>query len=185
MKKTFLIIILNSILCYSCNAQNEKSIVENFIKAYNIKDSIKTFKYLHKDFVELFEKDTAIVNKLGYSKNYAWGKVMNDRMEFEIIKVEGNEIETMTTYYSDRDSLLNVSPYKSIRTYFIKDEQIVKVIENKFSDYEKYDNPRREKYNDFFNWLYKEHKLNINDFKFDKNGAEKLKKILIKYSKIK
>ncbi len=183
LSKSNLTIILLSILCFGCNAQNEIHTLESFIKNYNQKDSLSTLKYLHENFVELFEKDTSIANKTAYSNNYAWGKVMNDRMEFEIIKVDNTIIKTMSTYYSDRDSLLNISPYKSIRTYFIKNNQIIKIIENKFSGYDEYDNPRRKKYNIFFNWLSEEYDLTITDFSFDKNGAEGLKKMLLEYLK--
>ncbi|MCK8521469.1 hypothetical protein M0D21_07815 [Aquimarina sp. D1M17] len=185
MKNILLVIILTFIFCLNCNAQNHKTVVSNFIEAYNKKDSITTFKYLHKNFVEHFEliSDTAIASKSDYSNNYAWGKVMNDRMEFELLQTDDNWVETMSTYYSDRDSLLDVSPYKSIRKYIIVDGQILKIIESKFSGYNKYDNPRRDKYNKFFEWLLKKHGLTISDFEYDQKGAEKLKKILLEYSK--
>ncbi len=183
MRKLHLSLFLISILFYNANAQKGEAIVENFIDAYNTKDSITAFNYLHKDFVELFEKDTAIASKSAYGNNYAWGIIMHDRMSFEITEVRSNEIETMSTYYSDRDSLLKVEPFKSIRTYFLKNDQIVKVVETKFSGYENYDAPRREKYSTFFSWLSKEHNLSIGNFAYNKNGAEKLRKILLVYSK--
>jgi len=183
MKKLHLTLFLIFTLFYNVNAQNGKAIVENFIDAYNAKDSITAFNYLHNDFVELFEKDTAIASKSDYGDNYAWGIVMHDRMSFEITEARENEIEIMSTYYSDRDSLLKVEPFKSLKTYFLKDGLIIKVVESKFSGYEKYDAPRREKYKEFFSWLSKEHNLSIANFAYDKNGAEKLRKILLEYSK--
>ena len=169
----------------SCNGQDKKSIVVNFIDAYNKKDSITTFKYLHKDFAEFYENETVIASKADYSNNYAWGKVMKDRVEFEIIKIEDAEVETMSIYYSDRDSLLGVSPYKSIRKYFIKNGQIIKIVESKLPKHEEYNNLRSEKYNKFFTWLKSKYKLTISDFSFDKKGAEKLKEKILEYSNTK
>ena len=54
-----------------------------------------TFNLLHKDFIELWEKDTVINNKTDYSKNYSWGKVMNDLEEVKIIKTDSSFAETI------------------------------------------------------------------------------------------
>lgn len=181
MKKTYLLII-TCLFTFVCNSQNNTQVVSDFIKSYNEKDSLKTFSLLHKDFVELWEKDTVINNKTAYSKNYSWGKVMNDANEIEIVKTSSDFVEAICTYTSDRDNLLGVAPYKSKRVYQLKNGKIFKIIGGEFNSYNEYDKPRREKYQLFFKWLSKNYNLNPSSFPFDKNGAERLKKILIEYN---
>ncbi|GEM_PF-2510744 len=182
MKKTYLL-IFSCFLFFGSNSQTNHQLVNEFIESYNDKDSLRTFNLLHDDFIELWEKDTVINNKTDYSKNYAWGKVMNDLEVIEIIKMDSNFVETISTYYSDRDRLLDISPYKSKRVYELKNGKILKVTGGKFDGYEEYDSPRREKYAAFFTWLSKNHNLEPSDFAFDKNGAEKLKKKIIEYTR--
>ena len=182
MKKTCLV-ILACFLFLDGHSQNNEQVVNEFIKAYNDKDSLKTFGLLHNDFVELWEKDTAIYSKNDYSENYAWGTVMNDFEEIQINKADSNIVETIYTYYSDRDKLLGVGPFKSKRVYDIRNGQIVKIVGGEFDGYLEYHEPRREQYEVFFKWVSEHHKLNPSDFSFDKNGAEKLKELIIEYKK--
>ena len=182
MKKTYLL-IFSCFLFLGCNSQSNDQVVNEFIKSYNDKDSLKTFDLLHKDFVELWEKDTVINNKIDYSKNYSWGKVMNDFAEIQIIKTDSNFVETISTYYSDRDKLLRISPYKSKRVYEIENGKIIKIVEGEFDGYFKYDDPRREQYQFFFKWLSENYNLNPYEFPFDKNGAERLKEKIIEFKK--
>ncbi len=184
MKKTYLL-IFSYFLFIGCNSQSNVQVVNEFIKLYNDKDSLKTFDILHKNFVELWEKDTVINNKTNYSKNYSWGKVMNDLEVIEIIKIDSNFVETISTYYSDRDKILDISPYKSKRVYEIKNGKIIKIIGGEFDGYLEYDEPRRKQYQAFFKWLSENYDLEPSDFTFDKNGAEKLKERIIQYKKTK
>ena len=177
------LLILSSFLLLDCNTQSNDKIVSEFIQSYNNKDSLKTFNLLHKDFTELWENNTVIPNKTDYTKNYAWGKVMNDLEEIKIVKTDSNFVETISTYYSDRDKILGINPYKSKRTYEIKHGKIIQIVGGEFDEYKEYDEPRREQYQVFFDWLSKNYNLEASDFPFDKNGAEKLKKILIEYKK--
>ena len=182
MKKSYLI-ILSLFSFLSCYSQNNVKVVNEFIEFYNNKDSLKTLNILHKDFVELWKKDTVIQNKTSYSKHYSWGKVMHDLEEIKVIKTDSNFIETISTYYSDRDKLLKISPYKSKRIYEIKDRKIIKIVGGEFDGYKAYEKPRRAQYALFFKWLSNNHNLNPSDFPFNKNGAEELKSLLIAYLK--
>lgn len=182
MKKIYLL-IFSCFLFLRCNSQNNIQVVNEFIKSYNNKDSIMTFNLLHENFIELWEKDTVIRNKTDYSKNYSWGKVMNDIEVVEIIKTDSSFVETISTYYSKRDKLLGISPYKSKRVYKISNGKIIKIIGGEFDGYLEYDKPRREQYQVFFKWLSKNYDLEPSDFPFDKNGAEKLKEKIIEYKK--
>lgn len=157
-------------------------VVKNFIEAYNAKDSVATFKLLHKDFVELYDKKVAIKSKTDYANNYAWGNVMNDKMEYLLVLADEMDIEIISTYHCDRDRLLGVSPYKSIRTFTILDGQILNIKESKLSGFEDCNTKRSEKYQLFFNWLSDTYNLTPLDFKFNKSGAEKLKKAILEYS---
>lgn len=180
MKKPYLL-ILSCFIFLGCISQSNDQVVIEFIKSYNDKDSLKTFDLLHKNFIELWEKDTVINNKTNYSKNYSWGKVMNDFEVIEIIITDSNHVETISTYYSDRDKLLNISPYKSKRVYEMNNGKIVKIVGGEFDGYFKYDEPRREQYQVFFRWLSEHYDMEPSDFSFDKNGAEKLKEKIIEY----
>jgi hypothetical protein len=182
MKKTYLL-ILSCFLFFACKSQSNIQIVNEFIQSYNDKDSLKTFNSLHKDFIELWEKDTVINSKLDYCKNYSWGKIMNDSEKIQITNNNANSVVTISTYYSDRDKLMGINPYKSKRIYEISDGKISRITGGEFSDYQKYDKPRREKYQRFTEWLTKNYELELSDFSFDKKGAEKLRKILLEYKR--
>ncbi len=182
MKKLYLLII-SCFFFLGCISQNNVELVNEFIQSYNKKDSIKTFNLLHQDFSELWGNEITIISKKDFRYNYSWGKVMNDMEEIVIIKTEQNFVETISTYYSDRDKLLGIPPYKSKRIYKIKDHKIIKIIGGKFEGYNEYDQARRKQYEVFFEWLSKNYGLKPSDFPFDKKGAEKLISIINKYNK--
>lgn len=182
MKKNYLIVLISLVLM-GCASQSNSSIVQKFVNSYNEKDSIHTFGLLHKEFTELWENEIVIKSKLDYTDNYSWGKVMNDKEYIEIVNVEQNKVKTISTYYSDRDKLLEVSPYKSKRIYEIKNKKIYKITGLKYDGYDDYDEPRRENYNTFFYWLSENYGLSISDFPFNKEGAEKLKQFIYEYKK--
>jgi len=182
MKNTYILLLSLCSFLY-CKSQTTTKIVDTFITSYNSKDSIVTSQILHKDFVELWKKDTVINGPTNYFKHYAWGKVMHDKEEIKIIQADSNSVITRSTYYSDRDRLLNISPYKSQRTYTIKDHKIIKIVGQGFQGYKAYDQPRRKKYDRFFSWLKQHHNLTTFDFPFDAKGAVKLKKTLLDYTK--
>ena len=166
-----------------CRSQNNVQIINEFIQSYNNKDSIKTFNLLCKDFIELWEKDTVINTKMDYFKNFNYGKVMNDSEEIEVTKTDANFVETISTYYSARDKLLEIKPFKSKRIYEISEGEIIKIIGEEFDGYEEYEKSRKQKYQVFFKWLSENYGLGPADFPFDKTGAEELKKLLIEYQR--
>lgn len=175
--------VANSCKSSKKNTKSNTGIVEHFINSYNKKDSTSTFKVLHPEFKEYWYYQPIIHSKKKYARNYSWGKQMNDFEEIKIIRDVQDTLEVISTYYSDRDKMLNVSPYKSKKIYVLKDYKIFKIIGQKFEGYEEYDTPRRETYDKFFNWLSEKYNQDASDFFFSKNGAKKLKKKIIEYKK--
>ncbi|WP_299101549.1 hypothetical protein [uncultured Winogradskyella sp.] len=179
--KTFYTSSMDSLAIYPKTSASV--IVKDFISAYNKKDSIATFQLLHKDFAEYFNKDKTISSKTNYASNYAWGNVMNDKMNYIIVLVDDSEIEVLSTYHCDRDRLLNVTPYKSIRRFEIKDSKIYRIYESEIPDFETEYQERQQSYQLFFKWASEHHNLNIMDFKFNHSAAKKLKQTIIEYDK--
>ncbi|NRD20400.1 hypothetical protein HNV08_10115 [Winogradskyella eckloniae] len=164
------------------NTTNTQTVL-NFIEAYNKKDSIATMQLLHPEFSEYFNTELAIKSKTDYAHHFAWGKVMNDNMEVQIVYSDGNIIELLSTYHCDRDKLLKIEPYKSIRKFEIKDDKIYKIIESEFPNYKEAYHQRQQTFQLFFDWALEQQNLKIMDFKFNQFGAETLKKSLTAYSK--
>lgn len=164
-------------------AQSNEQVVREFVQAYKDKDALRTFDLLHQDFVQLWKNDTVIYSKNDFRNNFAWGEVMQDFERIEIIKSDDRFVETLSTYYCDRDKLLGIKPFKSKRIFEIRQGQIVKIRGEEFDGYAQYDQPRRVKFEKFFAWLAESHELKPIDFPFDKNGAEKLKEKIREYTK--
>ena len=182
MKSILALVILSLASSVSGIAQQEERIVKKFIKNYNEKDSLAFFNLMHEDFQEYFESFVAIRSKKGYAENYAWGKIMNDRLEYEIINIKEGSVEIMSTYFSDRDKLLKIPPFKSIRTYYVSDEKVIKIVEIEFEGYQEYNDPRNQKFEAFFEWVTQKYHISAMSIKFDKEGAIKLKKLIKEYS---
>lgn len=106
-------------LCFilsNCNSHSSSETVHAFIRSYNAKDSINTFKYLDENFVELWERDTVIASKADFSQNYTWGKAMRDKEIIIIVKADHNHVETISEYYSEEIAywvlgLINLKEY--------------------------------------------------------------------------
>lgn len=181
MKTLLIFIFLVSSLtmgCYGQSSSNRK-LVHSFIQAYNEKDSLKAMELLHPDFVELFQNDTTIFSKESYADNYAWGKQMDDRIEFEILESDAKTVKINSTYHCLRDKILDLGPYISQRSYMIKDDKIFKIIETyKEQDYV----DRRTVYEDFFKWLERNKNLFPADFPFNSEGAKALITVLNEYA---
>lgn len=170
---SFVIIVLTS-----CQSDFNEVIVREFIQAENDRDSIKMMRVLHDDFTELFEHDTTIASKKAFADSHAWGKEMDDKREFEIIKINSDTVTVLSNYFCERDKLLKLGPYESTRSYIVKDGQVFQVIEK--HDEQLFE-ARNEVYMKFLDWLQYHKKLSFSDFPFSRDGATRLKTVLKEY----
>lgn len=182
MKKILFLIPLICVL-NSCNSQSNTEIVEDFIRHYNEKDSVNFFNGIQDNFIQTWEiTDTVIRSKASLADNYAWGVIMEDREEIELLKTTDSAVEVLSHYYCFRDSILNLGPYECLKTFYLKDGKVAKIEEHKSENWENLMIPRREKYNLFFLWLESTHYLNSSDLPFNRDGALLLKKMLVEFS---
>lgn len=180
MTKLFYILLIFCCQSSYCLAEEYKSVLNNFINSYSSKDKNKLLGVLHKDFTQYFRDDITINSKSEYLNNYSHGKVINDYYEIDIVLEASNLIVVKSKYYSDNDSILKVGPYTSILKFYFKNNQIIKIVEND----ELFINENKfiyERYQEFFEWVKAKHNLRISDFPFSKEGAEKLKPLLVEF----
>ncbi|MEZ5472633.1 MAG: hypothetical protein R3E90_12750 [Marinicella sp.] len=180
MIKFFLILII-FLFPFIAESQNSAVLVEEFVQANNNRDKDKVHELLHEDFQQLYDKQVTIESKKDYMNHYEWGIVMNDLLKIEIIAQQENKIVAKAKYFSDRDRLLKLGPYKSINVYVLKNNQIISIIDKGLQTDTSKEQSRLKAYELFREWMKEKYNLSFSDFTFDQEGANKLKKVLTEY----
>lgn len=157
--------------------------VESFFQTYNTKDSLAHFDCLHQDFTQTWEGDQiSIPSKKDYADNYSWGHVMEDHEDYKITSTTESSVIVSSEYYSFRDSILDLGPFKCTKTFLFEDGKIIQIDEQGIEDSEAYHESRSQIYDRFFQFARHFHDLGVEDFPFSRDGAILLKGVLEDYA---
>lgn len=181
MKTTYLLLAFCLYVTFG-NAQTESTkIVEDFIENFNKKDVKATLGALHSNFKEYWQSSLINKDKSDFADFLSWAAIMDEKEEIEIVNVTSKKVTVISTYHSSLDKVVDNKPYKCKKTYVLSKGKIVKILNTKNGDYDKYQKERKAAFTPFSKYLMNKHKLKRTDFEIVKSDALKMKDIVSEF----